>query len=194
MHSIRWTLSCLLLTLAAVLYGAVALFAQPPGDAQAEVATDEKADADQGPDDVKRVTVEAARERAKLAHSIYSATLDVVHREYFHGERETVPARAMEDVFARIGWKENLKARWFSVNAPPMSIDHKPKDDFEKQAAKAIAAGKSEYEAIDDGVYRRAEGISLMGKGCLRCHLQLNTSGRIHRFAGLAISIPVIEE
>ena len=112
------------------------------------------------------MSVEAARDRAKLAHSLYSSTLDVLHREYFHGDRATVPARAMEDVFARMARLENLQARWIVVNAEAMNIDHKPRDDFEKQAARVIAAGERDHEQVKDGVYRRAAGISLMNKGC----------------------------
>jgi hypothetical protein len=135
-----------------------------------------------------------ARERARLAHNIYATTLDVVHHQYFRGDRSTVPARAMEDVFSRMARLENMEARWIAVNANAMSIDHRPQDNFEKQAAKAIAAGKREHELVEDGVYRRAEGISLMGKGCLGCHLTLGASGRIRRFAGLVITIPVTKD
>ncbi|MFO1007996.1 MAG: hypothetical protein U0929_18705, partial [Planctomycetaceae bacterium] len=50
-------------------------------------------------EDKDRVPVEVARDRAKLMHDIYTATLDVMHHRYFHREKSVVPARAMEDVF-----------------------------------------------------------------------------------------------
>ena len=191
---IRWTVSRSTLTLAAVLCAAAALFAQAPGDAQKKVDRDaKKAAAEKKLDDQKRVSVEVARERAKLVQSIYSDSLDVIHRQYFHNrdDRTTIPARAMEDVFSRTARRERIQARWISVNTPPMNIDHKPQDGFEKQAVRAIVRGAQEYEAVEDGFYRRAVSISLMGGGCLRCHLQTGASGRIPRFAGLVVSIPV---
>ena len=50
-----------------------------------------------------------------------------------------------------------------------MSLEHEPQSEFEKQAAKEIAKGKSEYEAIENGYYRRAGAIGL-GAGCVNCH------------------------
>ncbi len=155
-----------------------------------QVATQGQASEDQEKP-VKRITVEAARKRAKLTHNIYAATLDAVHHFYFRDDRSSVPARVMEDVFSEIAENESVDARWIAVNAKAMSIDHRPQDEFEKEAAKAIAAGKAEYEVIEDGVYRRAQGISLMGKGCLGCHMGFGASGSIKRFAGLVITIPV---
>lgn len=70
-----------------------------------------------------------------------------------------------------------------------MNIDHNPKDDFEKEAAKALASGKDEHELSADGLYRYAGPITL-GAECLKCHLPSRTSNK-SRTAGLLISIPV---
>ena len=141
--------------------------------------------------DENRVSVEVARDRAKLMHDIYDATLEVMHHRYFHGDRATVPARAMEDVFSYIQRKSKTEARWISVNLKPMSLDHEPETDFEKQAAKTLATGKSDVEKIEDGYYRRATPIPLTG-GCLSCHGGLaRKPSEKPKFAGLVISIPV---
>jgi hypothetical protein len=100
----------------------------------------------------------------------------------------------MEDLFSRIARQENIQARWIAVNTRAMSIDHRPRNDFERQAAKLIAAGKRDYELVQDGVYRRAQGISLMNKGCLNCHVGFTVSGKSERFAGLVITIPLTKE
>ncbi|MFM9115633.1 MAG: hypothetical protein ACKOU6_05670, partial [Planctomycetota bacterium] len=50
-------------------------------------------------DSSPRLSLAAARERAQLLHTIYSTSLAVIHERYFHGERASVPARALEDVF-----------------------------------------------------------------------------------------------
>src|SRR5690349_1357010 len=72
--------------------------------------------------DTSRVTVEIARDRARLLHDVYSSTLHVMHERYFHDERAIVPARALEDVFADLARQSKVKARWISVNTKPMSV------------------------------------------------------------------------
>jgi hypothetical protein len=191
MHFTRWALALTAMVFTGVLAVTVALYAEPPRDAKNDVTTSAQAESTDKPDNAKRVSVEVARRRAKLTHNICSAMLDVIHHQYFRHERSTVPAVAMEDAFLRIADQENVSARWITVNAKVMNIDHEPQDEFEQQAAKAIAAGKTEYESVEKGIYRRAQGISLMNKGCLQCHLGFGASGRIDRFAGLVIAIEV---
>lgn len=142
---------------------------------------------------VPQLSVTEARERAKLAHNFYSATLDAMHRSYFISATAAVPARVMERMFDDVEREEKIKARWIAVNARAMSIDHEPKTDFEKKAAQEIAAGKGAYESIENGVYQRAGAISLMNHGCLTCHVGFGKKNTKDRFAGLIISIPVKE-
>lgn len=134
--------------------------------------------------------VESAREQAKLLHTVYAATLDVMHERYFHSERAPVPARAMEDVFAQLARERHIEARWIGVNARTMSLPHEPKDDFERSAAEALRSGKREHESVEGGFYRRAEPIPL-GAGCLVCHGNFGTETKSPRFAGLVIKVPV---
>lgn len=142
----------------------------------------------------KRVSIEVARARAKLTHTICCAMLDVIHDNYFRHERSVVPSVAMEDAFPTINELENISLRWVTVNGKTMNVDHDPKTDFEKNAAKAISAGKNDFETVEKGIYRRGKGISLMNNGCLTCHLGFGSSGKIDRFSGLIVSIPIIEE
>jgi len=139
------------------------------------------------------VAVESARQQAKLVHTIYATTLDVMHERYFRNDRSTIPARAMEDVFAEVARTTKIDARWIGVNAKTMGINHEPKDEFEKSAARALGTGKEEFEAVENGVYRRAEGIPL-SIGCLTCHGSFGMIPKTPRFAGLVINIPLKSE
>lgn len=123
MRAPRWTAPCSGIALVGVLCIAVVSSAEPPGRSNNESSTEQKSDSTQKPVEGKRVSIEAARERAKLAHNIYSATLDVMHHRYFRNDRSSVPARALEDVFSEIARLENIEANWIAVNAKPMSID-----------------------------------------------------------------------
>ncbi|QDV17256.1 hypothetical protein Pan153_18910 [Gimesia panareensis] len=173
---------------------ALVSFAKPPESGSpaekqpAKASSVNKADENQT---APVMSITEARERAKLAHNFYSATLDAMHRSYFNSATAPVPARVMERMFADVEAEENIKARWIAVNARAMSIDHEPKTEFEKKAAEEIAAGKGEYERVEQGVYQRAGAISLMNHGCLTCHHGFGKRNTKDRFAGLIISIPV---
>jgi hypothetical protein len=180
--------------IAAVVFGAlwlaIALCEEPQTGKAPAAEGDKAAAATPMPEDL-RVDAAIARDRAKQMYDIYSTTLDVIHHRYFHGDRTTIPARAMEDVFSEMKRRSKVEARWISVNTKAMSIDHDPKTDFEKRAAKEIAEGKTEIETIEDGYYRRAGGIALHS-GCLSCHEGLfQSSSKKQRFAGLVISVPI---
>ncbi len=155
---------------------------QPPAKAQGKAAEMPT---------LKRVSVAEARERARLMHQIYAASLEVIHHHYFRSDRRTLPARALEDVFAEIDEQSKIKTRWIAVNTPAMSVSHEPKSDFEKEAVRHLAAGKPDYDRIEDGYYRRAGAIPL-GAACVSCHTRFfQAPPKTARFAGLVISIPV---
>src|SRR5690606_34234698 len=61
---------------------------------------------------IPRVSLDVARDRARLMHEMYSATLDTMHHRYFHGERAMVPARALKDVFKEMERQNSTQARW----------------------------------------------------------------------------------
>lgn len=145
-------------------------------------------------EDEPRPTVATARDRAKLMHNVYLATLDSMHRHYFHANRSVLPARAMEDVFEEIEASDTIKSRWIAVNTTAMSVDHEPNTKFEKDAAAAIAAGKGEFELIEDGIYRRVGAVRL-GDGCVSCHTGFSINRpNTQRYAALVISMPVEEK
>lgn len=136
-------------------------------------------------------TVVAARERAAMAHVIYSTTLEIIHRHYFRKGQAVLPARAMEDVFAEVAEQSKVEGSWIAVNTKPMSIHHEPKTDFEKLAANAIAEGKEQFELVEKDFYRSARAIPL-GEGCVNCHTGMfRGPAKTPRYAGLVISIPL---
>ncbi len=145
-------------------------------------------------DEGGRVSVSVARERAKLMHDIYAATLEVLHDRYFHADRAVLPARAMEDIFAELKRQSRGEAKWMAVNLKAMNINNEPKSEFELRAAKEIGAGKGEFEILEDGYYRRAAAIPLAG-GCVSCHGGFaREQTRSPKFAALVISLAIVEE
>jgi len=142
-------------------------------------------------EEVPRVPLAVARDRAKLLHEVYASMLDVIHRRYFHADRAMVPARAMEDVFSDMERAAHIEARWIVANLKAMSVDHEPETPFEKQAAREITRGKKEIETVEAGFYRRAVPVPLTAE-CISCHGGFfRKPSSTPKFAGLVISIPV---
>lgn len=137
------------------------------------------------------VPVTVARDRAKVMHEVYSATLESMHHHFFRRDRAVLPARAMDDVFRDVDRRTGMKSRWIAVNTPAMSLNHEAETSFEKKAVEELSAGKGETEAVVEGVYYRATPIPL-GAGCVGCHTKFGAiDERKPRFAGLVIAIPV---
>lgn len=175
---------CVVVAAAWLLGFIVPLFAQTPGKKSSV--------SDKPVEDDARVSIDVARERAAVLHVAYAATLDTIHHHYFRREQAVLPARAMEEIFSDVARKSNVKARWIAVNTQPMSVDHEPEGDFEKQAAAELTAGKGKFEAVENGYFRSASAISLHG-GCLSCHhnSSFGPPPRGARYAGLVLSVPI---
>jgi hypothetical protein len=185
---------CVVSAISGVFCVPFALHAELTGQTASTPKDEPQTAATQPVESDQRVTKAVSRERAELMHRIFAATLDVMHDRYFHDSRAVVPARAMEDVFTEMARQSHIEARWISVNTRAMSLNHEPQSDFEKTAAKEIAAGKEVYERVENGYYRRAGAIPL-ASGCVNCHSDFfKQPPKSPRFAGLVISVPVNEK
>jgi len=133
---------------------------------------------------------EEARGRARWMHEAIHGSLQVMHRDFFgNGDEDlTLPSQSLEDVFRQMTESWGVELRWLGVNATK-DADHEPQDKFEKDAAKAIAAGDSEFFAVERGKFRYVGMIRLQNE-CLKCHVPHRTSLE-DRFAGLALTIPL---
>jgi len=139
---------------------------------------------------IERVELAVARDRAELLHDVYSSSLHVIHRRYFHAPRAMVPAKALEDVFSQLEDRRDIQAKWISASFTPMNIDHTPETEFEKMASRKLSRGTPFVEVIEDGWYRRAGSIAMNGR-CVNCHAGHLQDSPAQRFGGLVISIPV---
>lgn len=169
----------LLLVLASLARPAADGVCAPPGEAPAA-----------GQAAVLPTTEREARTRARVLHETIHGALQVMHRDFFDPtQRLSIPSRSLVDVFKELERSWQVHVHWLAVNAEAMNVDHKPRDDFEREAVKQLAAGKAEHEAMEGGVYRFAGSIRLSSQ-CLKCHAPRRTSTD-DRFAGLVISMRV---
>ncbi|HET6424896.1 MAG TPA: DUF3365 domain-containing protein [Planctomycetaceae bacterium] len=142
------------------------------------------------PRPVARHSVEEAQRLAAALHSSMHATIQVVHHRYYREDQGLpIPAAVLKDVFTDIEDEQGIKLRWLVVEGQAMNVDHKPQGKFENDAVAALKTGKLEFDAVENGVYRRAGAITL-SSDCLKCHVpdRKNTKNRT---AGLLISVPV---
>ena len=135
-------------------------------------------------------TVDEARARAKLLHETIHGTLQVVHRDFFDEDNASmIPSASLEDVFHELSRSYGIDLKWLVVNADVVNVDHEAEDEFERNAVKALAAGKGQFEATENGRYRYAGPIRLASQ-CLKCHVKNRTTTE-DRTAGLLISMPL---
>ena len=138
-------------------------------------------------------TVTEARGRARLLHALIHGTLQVVHRDFFDpDQRDDIPSASMENVFDDLEENWGVTIRWLGVEGKTMSVDHKPKDAFERKAVDVLESGKEEYDAVEGNRYRYA-GAIVLHNACLKCHVPNRTSLE-DRTAGLVISMPFGKE
>jgi hypothetical protein len=140
-----------------------------------------------------RPSVEEARGRAKLLHGMIHDTLQIVHSRYFREDDGLpIPAATFKQVFRWAAERDGVELHWLAVDTRAMNIDHKPRDEFEKEAVKVLVAGGEEHERAEDGVYRHV-GVITLGADCLKCHSPARSSNK-SRKAGLVIAIPIDKE
>jgi hypothetical protein len=132
-----------------------------------------------------------ARARARLLHEVVHGALQVVHRDFFDEEDiRAIPSASLEDVFKEMSRSYGVEIKWLNVNTDEVNVDHQPATEFEKGAAKKLAAGEPFAEAIESDAYHFAGPIRLASQ-CLKCHLKTRTS-TADRTAGLVISMPYL--
>ena len=135
-------------------------------------------------------TVVEARARARLLHETIHGSLQVMHRDFFDEDESLfIPSASLEDVFSELSKSYDVDARWLIVDTDVVNVDHQPKDEFEKKAAKELARGKPYFESTEKDRYRYAGPIRLASQ-CLKCHVKSRTKTD-DRTAGLLISMPL---
>jgi Protein of unknown function (DUF3365) len=172
------------LTLTVLLVGAP-LFLSTQSPSLAAEPAEEASDLAAG----NPATVAEARGRARLLYETIRGSLQIVHRDFFIEDESLIPSHSLEDVFAELERLHNVKVRWLVVNAAILNVDHRPQDQFEMDAVKAIAAGKIQHDETADNEYRFAGRIRLSSQ-CLKCHVPNRTSTE-DRAAGLVIRMPL---
>ena len=115
-----------------------------------------------------------AREKVRMLDDLYKTFIVLITGEYVKNP-SVLPAATLSkrvfEVMSKKGWH---KARLLDATGTPFNPDNNPKDEFERDAIKAMVSGKSYFERVEkiEGKdhLRAATAVSAVMVGCISCH------------------------
>jgi hypothetical protein len=127
------------------------------------------------PDDIAmEKAVDRARQTVKMIDDLYKTFIVLITEEYVKDPKMFSAATLSKMVFEIMSKKGWHVARLLSASDVPLNPDNIPKDDFERDAMKAIVSGKTYYEKvimIDNEIYlMAATSVPVVVPGCMICH------------------------
>jgi hypothetical protein len=121
-----------------------------------------------------RPEIERARREVRLLDDIYKSAIVLITKHYVDDKSDLAAGEAFKVLFNGMkekGWHE---VRLLDGTGEPLNDVNRPQDDFERQAIKAMLAGKPYYEelATRDGkqYLRAATPVPVVMDKCILCH------------------------
>ena len=122
----------------------------------------------------KGKTVIQAREIVQMLDDLYKTFIVLITEEYVNDPSVLPAATLSKRVFEAMSKKGWHKARLLDATGTPFNPDNNPKDEFERDAIKAMVSGKSYFERVEkiEGKdhLRAATIVPVVIKGCTICH------------------------
>ncbi|GIW97446.1 MAG: hypothetical protein KatS3mg111_0779 [Pirellulaceae bacterium] len=116
-----------------------------------------------------------ARKTVKMLDDIYKTAVVLITDKYVEDEDSFAAGAAAVALFDAIEQKGWHKAQLLDVTGDPYDSDNVADDAFEREAIKAIKAGKSFVEKVEKGpqgetIYRAMTAIPVVHSKCVMCH------------------------
>jgi len=115
-----------------------------------------------------------ARREVKLLDTIYKNAIVLITKHYVEEDSDLPAGEAFKVLFQTVekdGWHQ---VRLLDGAGEPLNADNTPRDDFERQAIKALVAETPGYEQIEvrDGkeYLRSATPLPVVMDKCVMCH------------------------
>jgi hypothetical protein len=122
----------------------------------------------------KGKTVIQAREIVQMLDDLYKTFIVLITEEYVNDPSVLPAATLSKRVFEAMSKKGWHKARLLDATGTPFNPDNNPKDEFERDAIKAMVSGKSYFERVEKiegkGYLRAATAVHVVIIGCTICH------------------------
>ncbi len=115
-----------------------------------------------------------AREKVRMLDDVYKTFIVLITAEYVDDPSILPAATLSKRVFEAMNKKGWHDARLLDATGTPFNPDNNPRDNFEREAIKAMISGKSYFEKIEkiEGKehLRAATSVHAVMKGCISCH------------------------
>jgi len=123
---------------------------------------------------ILNVELSQAREKVQMLDDLYKTFIVLITGEYVKNP-SVLPAATLSkrvfEVMSKKGWH---KARLLDATGTPFNPDNNPKDEFERDAIKALISGKTYFEKVEKikgrDYLRAATAVSAVMQGCIICH------------------------
>ncbi len=133
-----------------------------------------------------------AREKVRMLDDLYKTFIVLITGEYVNNPSVLPAATLSKRVFGVMSKKGWHKARLLDATGTPFNPDNNPKDEFERDAIKALISGRTYFERVEKikgrDYLRAATAVHAVMQGCIICH----PSKKIGDFLGaISYSIPL---
>ncbi len=119
-------------------------------------------------------TLDNARETVRMLDDVYKTYIFFITAEYVDDPSVLPAATLSKRVFEEMNKKGWHKARLLDATGTPFNPDNNPKDEFERDAIKAMHSGLNYFEKIEKvggkDHLRAATSVHAVMKGCIACH------------------------
>ena len=143
---------------------------------------------------VMNLELEHARKTVRMLDDLYKTYIVLITQEYVDDPSVLPAATLSKRVFESMNKKGWHKARLLDATGTPFNPENNPRDEFERDAIKAMLAGKTYFEKIEkiEGKdhLRAVTSVHAIMKGCISCHPDRKFGDLL---GGIAYSIPLEE-
>ena len=123
---------------------------------------------------VKNMELEHARKTVRMLDDLYKTYIVLITQEYVDDPSVLPAATLSKRVFESMNKKGWHKARLLDATGTPFNPENNPRDEFERDAIKAMISGKTYFEKIEkiEGKdhLRAVTSVHAVMKGCISCH------------------------
>ncbi len=118
--------------------------------------------------------LEHARETVRILDDVYKTYIVLITSEYVDNPSVLAAATLSKRVFEEMNKKGWHKTRLLDATGTPFNPENNPKDDFEREAIKAMHSGRNYFEKVEKiegkNYLRAATSVHAVMKGCIACH------------------------
>ena len=173
--------------LASVLSGSGARGQQPKTGSPPAAAAADKQSGDPA--------VQRARRQVLMLDDLYKTVVVLVTDKYVHSDKDVSAGSAAQLLFEAMRKKGHHDVRLLDATGEPYDDDNLPKDDFEKEAIRALKAGQPAFEKVEQReggrVFRMATPVPVVMDKCVMCHEAYKSAKKNEAIGALSYTLRV---